>query len=256
MHKSSMKRMEWFAEQYEEGLRNKNVLDVGSYNVNGCYRKIFEEKNIKYTGLDMEKGPNVDITPESTYKWREIDSDSYTAVISGQALEHVEFFWITMEEIVRVTEQNGFICIIAPNGFKEHRYPVDCWRFFTDGMIALAKYYGLEILHAHTNCAPSIEDEEWFSEDEADSMLIAKKPYRGLARKVDLDGYRCEPIAHNQYNHGFVTYEEYKQARDAIANIGKKNRMEEVKASTRKRMHGRLKKSLESLKQTIRSWVH
>ena len=100
-----MKRMEWFAEQYEEGLRNKNVLDVGSYNVNGCYRKIFEEKNIKYTGLDMEKGPNVDITPKSTYKWREIDSDSYTAVISGQALEHVEFFWITMEEIVRVTNK-------------------------------------------------------------------------------------------------------------------------------------------------------
>ena len=64
-----------------------------------------------------------------------------------------------MGEIVRTTAKDGLICIIAPNGFKEHRYPVDCWRFFTDGMIALAKYYELEIIHAHTNAAPRVEDQ-------------------------------------------------------------------------------------------------
>ena len=172
MHVSSIKRMMWFAEKYKSELNDGDVLDVGSYNVNGCYREIFEKSGIKYEGLDMEMGPNVDIVPQATYKWDEIDSDSYDAVISGQALEHIEFFWLTMEEMVRVTKENGLICIIAPNGFAEHRYPVDCWRFFTDGMVALARYFQLEILHAHTNASPSFEHEDWYSHDCADSMLV------------------------------------------------------------------------------------
>ena len=137
-----------------------------------CYRDIYTTRH-QIQWLDMEAGPNVDIVPKSPYNWQEIENDSYDAVISGQALEHIEFF--CTGEMVRVTREDGLICIIAPNGFDEHRYPVDCWRFFTDGMVVLARYFELEIIHAHTNAAPSIEDEDWYSDDCADSMLIARK---------------------------------------------------------------------------------
>ena len=112
--------MEWFADKYKGELSNGEVLDVGSYDVNGCYREIFTQRGIRYDGLDMEAGPNVDIVPKSTYHWQEIENDSYDAVISGQALEHIEFFWVTVGEMVRVTREDGLICIIAPNGFDEH----------------------------------------------------------------------------------------------------------------------------------------
>ena len=148
-----MMRMEWFVETFLNDKNYYNVLDVGSYNVNGSYKELFEEEKFSYIGLDMEQGPNVDIVPKSTYEWSEIEDDTYDVVISGQAFEHIEFFWLTMEEIVRVTKKGGLICIIAPNGFEEHRYPVDCWRF-NDGMIALARYCKLELIHAHTNAAP------------------------------------------------------------------------------------------------------
>ena len=154
--------------------------------MNGNYRAIFESMGSQYTGLDMENGPNVDIVPKDAYIWDEIENDTYDVVISGQALEHIEFFWKTMENIVRVTKKGGIICIIAPNGFGEHRYPVDCWRFFTDGMIALARYYMLKIVHSHTNAAPTIQDDDWFSSSEADSILIAEKPYEGEAREINL----------------------------------------------------------------------
>ena len=216
MHKSSLARMKWFREEYLSDQRDLKVLDVGSYNVNGCYKEIFTEYGHRYTGLDVENGPNVDICPESPYIWKEIDEDTYDVVVSGQALEHIEFFWITMEEIIRVTKEGGLICVIVPNGFKEHRYPVDCWRFFTDGMIAIARFYELKILHAHTNCAPATKDGEWFSEDCADTMLIAKKTYRGKAKKVDLAQYKCEPAQHSELRQDFATYEEFKKKNKEI----------------------------------------
>ena len=206
-----MARMQWFAEKYIQAGENMRVLDVGSYNVNGCYRNIFRNKDCQYEGLDMEYGPNVDIVPKSIYQWEEIDDNKYDAVVSGQALEHIEYFWITFAEIVRVAKEGGLICIIAPNGFKEHRYPVDCWRFFTDGMIALAKYYSLEILNAHTNCAPTTDLHEWFSEDMADSMLIARKGYSGKAKEIDLKNHVCIPTDHRIISNYFVTYEDYKK---------------------------------------------
>ena len=39
------------------------------------------------------------------YNWKEIANDHYDVVISGQALEHIEFFWVTLGEIVRVTKK-------------------------------------------------------------------------------------------------------------------------------------------------------
>ena len=201
MHKSSMLRMEWFIKTYLNNKEKLNILDVGSYNVNGCYRELFDEENHIYKGLDMEAGPNVDIVPNSPYVWSEVDNDTYDVVISGQALEHIEFFWVTVAEIIRVTKKGGYICIIAPNGFDEHRYPVDCWRFFTDGMIALAKYFQLELVHAYTNSAPDIQMNDWYSESCADTMLVAKN-YDGKAIITDLNGYRCKPVEHKEINGG------------------------------------------------------
>jgi SAM-dependent methyltransferase len=205
-----MKRMEWFIDCYLQTNQKLKVLDVGSYDVNGCYKNLFEPNKFNYIGLDMEKGPNVDLVPKSAYKWKELKDDSFNVVISGQAIEHVEFFWVTIGEMVRVTKEGGLICIIAPNGFGEHRYPVDCWRFFTDGMIALARYYKLEIMHAHTNSAPSFENHEWYSEDCGDSMIIARKPYSGEARVIDLNKYKCVPENHQTMGNGMKTYLEYK----------------------------------------------
>ena len=201
-----MKRMEWFIDTLMTDNRPADVLDVGSYDVNGCYRELFESRGIRYTGLDMESGPNVDLVAARPYLWEDIEDDSFEAVVSGQALEHIEFFWVTVAEMVRVTRKGGLICIIAPNGFDEHRYPVDCWRFFTDGMIALARYYQLEILNAHTNAAPTADDKDWYSNDCADSMLIARKTYSGKARTVDLGKYICIPGDHQAIGGGLIPY--------------------------------------------------
>jgi len=208
MHKSSILRMKWFVDHYASTIPKSEirVLDVGSYDVNGSYRHLFTDKKFKYTGLDMEAGPNVDIVLKNPYDWDTIATDSFDVVISGQALEHIEFFWVTMSEMTRVLKKDGMLCLIAPNGFSEHRYPVDCYRFFTDGMIALARFVSLELLHAHTNCAPSANDIDWYSEKRADSILIAQKPYGGQPKYVDPKTYKCVPENQETLRGGLVPY--------------------------------------------------
>lgn len=202
MHDSSRLRMQWFIENFiPEGPAN--VLDVGSYSVNGSYQDLFPEPRFNYTGMDMEAGPNVDLVEPNPYVFKSLLNDQKDVVISGQAFEHIEFFWITMAEMVRVTKPGGLICIIAPQGFNEHRYPVDCYRFFTDGMAALARYCQLEILHAHTNKGPE-GVEGWHSDSCADSMLVAKKTYSGRAKLIDPLTYTCTPPDHSALNGGLV----------------------------------------------------
>ena len=242
-----MKRMEWFINCYLQTTEKLEVLDVGSYDVNGCYKKLFGPKQFNYIGLDMERGPNVDLVPQSAYKWKELKNDSFDAVISGQALEHIEFFWVTVSEMIRVTKKDGLICIIVPNGFEEHRYPVDCWRFFTDGMVALARFYKLEIKHAHTNSAPTVEDHEWYSEDCSDTMIIAKKPYWGDAKILELEKYICVPEKHQNINNGMENFRAYKES------IASKKKNEQVCIATEYKSKKKIEEGLRGMKSLIES---
>ena len=180
-----MALMQTFAIKYAAAMPGDSisVLDVGSYDVNGSYRNLFANSRYRYTGLDMAAGPNVDLVLPA-YDWSSLRDDAFDIVISGQAFEHVEFFWVTMGQMARVLKPNGLLCLIAPTKeIAEHRYPVDCYRFFTDGMVALARYVSLTILHSqHAGM---------------DAIVIARKPYSGAAQYVDLAKYTCVVPDHN-----------------------------------------------------------
>lgn len=154
--------------------RDLTILDLGSQDINGSYKKIFQEPKWRYIGVDMTPGQNVDIVLTDIYKWEELQSNSIDVIISGQAFEHIEFFWLTMQEISRVLKPGGLCCIIAPSSGTEHRYPVDCWRFYSDGFKALAKWAGLFVVFAETqqeNLGYDDGSDIW-----KDSIFIARKP--------------------------------------------------------------------------------
>ncbi len=184
VHQSSIDKMQDFRDRYLSGKEKQQlkILDIGSMSVNGSYKPIFADTSWHYQGLDMAAGPNVDICLDNPYDWHSLASDSQDVIISGQALEHVEFFWVTMLEIERVMKPGGLCCIIVPSSGPQHRYPVDCWRFYPDGVRALGRYVGLEVLEAETQWKP-----QGYTQDASDlwkdTVLIAKKPVlTGLIR--------------------------------------------------------------------------
>lgn len=110
-----------------------DVLDVGSYNVNGTFRPLVEGRGWRYTGLDTVAGPNVDVVARDPFLFPFGDG-AFDVVISGSTMEHVTAIWRWLPELVRVLRPGGFLAVHTHWKFPEHRYPVDCWRILPDGM--------------------------------------------------------------------------------------------------------------------------
>lgn len=176
MHRSSYNKLSAFCQQYLAGRKTESlrILDLGSQDVNGSYRPLFDEPEWLYIGLDMAPGKNVDVVLRTPYVWREVASGSADVVVSGQAFEHIQYFWITMLEVARVLKPGGICCILAPSSGPEHCYPFDCWRFYPDGMESLAHFAQMEVLEAITQWEDVGYDDgsDWWH----DSMLICRKP--------------------------------------------------------------------------------
>ena len=176
MHTSSFEHMKDLVRRHTNPGGLLEILDVGSCDVNGSYRPLFDQPGWRYRGLDLAPGKNVDLVLPSPYSFP-IGSASVDLVISGQAFEHIEFFWLTWSEIVRVLKPGGLIFLIAPSRGEEHRYPVDCWRFYPDGFKALAKLGDLELLEVTTDWRPhpAPDSAAW-----GDTAGVFRKPDRSF----------------------------------------------------------------------------
>ncbi len=185
MHLSSLINMERFRDKYLGDCKGQSlkILDLGSTEMGACYRPIFQEPGWSYVGVDLSPGPNVDLVLRRPYDWREIPGGSVDLLISGQVLEHVQFFWITALEISRVLRAGGMACLIAPSSGPEHRYPVDCWRFYPDGMRAFAAFARMECLEVYTNWEDSGDPGSDFWHD---TVLVLRKPRRAPFKALAL----------------------------------------------------------------------
>ncbi len=175
MHLSSYEKMAAFVQGYLDADREITILDIGSRDVNGSYRPLFQKRRWHYTGADTAEGKNVDIVIKDPYRWKNIKSGTFDVVVSGQAFEHIRHFWITMLEVARILKREGVCCIIAPSGGFEHKYPLDCWRFYPDGMETLAAYAGLVPAEIYTQWDPPPYEDG--SHVWKDTVLIARKPH-------------------------------------------------------------------------------
>jgi len=150
MHIESFKIMRYFVDTYLDKNKKMEILEVGSYDVNGSYSSLFKNPNWNMCGLDIEAGPNVDVVSKSLYDFG-LDKQ-FDVVVTGNCLEHVEAPWKLIQEIHKVTKKGGFVCIITPFLIPEHRYPLDCWRILPDGYrYMMEKESDFTILEAKIN---------------------------------------------------------------------------------------------------------
>lgn len=71
------------------------------------------------------------------------EDNSFDVVLSGNVLEHVREPWRWMTEAARVTAPSGVVITITPISWPYHPAPVDCFRYYPDGLDALCRFAGL-----------------------------------------------------------------------------------------------------------------
>lgn len=120
--------MAWVGHQVASLNLRGRVLEVGSLDVNGSVRSLFNRRATEYVGVDMRPGPGVDIVARAAAL--PFDDALFDVVVTTETLEHDATFWLTMAEIGRVLKPGGYLILTTRgNGFGEHHEPDDFWRF-------------------------------------------------------------------------------------------------------------------------------
>jgi SAM-dependent methyltransferase len=94
-----------------------NVLDIGSLDINGNNRYLFEQCD--YTGIDIGAGSNVDVVC-SGHLFK--SDDLFDVVISTECFEHDEYWQQTLKNVINNLLSDGglFLFSCAAPGRPEH----------------------------------------------------------------------------------------------------------------------------------------
>jgi len=97
-------------------FKKKKVLDIGSGDINGNNRFLFED--CKYVGMDVVEGPNVDVV----CKCHEFKKTTlFDTIISTECFEHDMFYDKSLKKIAKILKPGGlFLFTCATTGRPEH----------------------------------------------------------------------------------------------------------------------------------------
>lgn len=137
-----------FFATHTDKLAIGDVLEIGSYNINGSIRSVIEDRSTSYLGVDIEEGTQVDmvIHDVDTHDFgRQFDT-----VVCCETLEHTLRPWLIIDAMHRLLKDGGLLLVSTPTfGFPLHRHPLDCYRFGEDTFRGLI-FAGFDILALET----------------------------------------------------------------------------------------------------------
>ncbi len=129
---------------------NPKKMDEGM-----VHRALLEHLDFELIGVDIDDRLNVDVVMKQPYRVP-LKSNSVDVVSSGQVFEHIPFFWASTMEIARLLKPGGLFILTVPSRVHPH-YKVDCWRYYADGIRAMAAFAKLEVRRADTDFPPRRE---------------------------------------------------------------------------------------------------
>lgn len=142
MHATAENNARRFFTTYVSKVSNPTIVEIGSQIGGGGTEfniRSLSPQNSTYIGIDLEKMPGVDVILEDPYKFP-LEDNSVDFIVTSSCFEHIEFFWLTFLEGIRILKPSGVFYINAPSIGAFHRYPMDYWRFFPDSAHSLSNW--------------------------------------------------------------------------------------------------------------------
>jgi SAM-dependent methyltransferase len=121
------------------------ILEIGSRS-GGVYTG-FIPSTMKYVGIDIVEGPNVDVVGDAHSLSKYFEPSTFDAVFSIAVFEHLLMPWKVAIEINKILKMNGLLLIGTHQTFPLHAEPWDFWRFSDHSWRGIFnKYTGFEVL--------------------------------------------------------------------------------------------------------------
>lgn len=141
MHKEQKKFIKSIRKIYPKYFMFKDVLDVGSRDINGSNRFLFWF--CRYEGIDVVGGKNVDVT---TLAHEYNPNKKYDVVISTEMLEHDEY-WLQSLKVMYMLLKPGGLLLITAAGKNRDKHMSDYYKNITREMLIQGlepdKYFGI-----------------------------------------------------------------------------------------------------------------
>ena len=131
-------------------LAGKDVLEVGSYDVNGSVRPVIMAAGpARYLGVDQSPGPGVDMVADALRLPAVLGQDWQPPdiIVSTEMMEHVTDWKASLLGMITVLKPGGLLVITTRSpGFGYHGYPEDHWRYTVPQMQQIIRAVGLGVL--------------------------------------------------------------------------------------------------------------
>lgn len=137
MHESVMKFLQDNLRSKE--IRGKDVLEVGSQDINGTPRDIILRYGpASYIGVDSGAGPGVDVVLDVRNLTAHFGSKRFDLVVSTEMLEHAEDWKAAVTQMKEILRLGGLLAVSTRGpGFPYHGFPHDYWRFTVEDFKAI-----------------------------------------------------------------------------------------------------------------------
>jgi SAM-dependent methyltransferase len=129
-------------------VKGKNVVEVGSFDVNGSVREsLLAYDPASYVGVDISPGPNVDVVWDATKLLDKFAPRSFDVVLSTEMIEHVRDWRAALDGMKRLCKPSGVVVITTRSpGFGYHGYPHDFWRYTLSDMALIFADFDIDLL--------------------------------------------------------------------------------------------------------------
>jgi len=151
MHGNSSRLFKRYAKQYFRP--NSRVLEIGPGTPPSWIQGMVGDPSILWetAGID-NSDPVTYVGTEYSFP---VESDVADIVIAANVLEHVRKPWVWIRELARICKPGGHVITINPVSWPYHEQPIDCWRAYPEGMMALYEDAHLTVI---TSRCESLED--------------------------------------------------------------------------------------------------
>lgn len=128
-------------------IQGAKLLEIGSRARSGLVYTQGFDRHVRYTGLDIMEGPNVDVVGDIHNLSENVAAESADAIFCISVFEHLGMPWKAALEINNVLKPGGLLFIATHSTFPLHDRPWDFFRYSGDGFRTLFhKLSGFEIL--------------------------------------------------------------------------------------------------------------